>query len=71
VKEFRGRCEAMMQSPHAERDELDFVFKFRSGDRFAHIVFAWDPKANILTILIDLMGDHVDHAQRSAAIWRG
>lgn len=70
VQEFRGRCEEMMQSPLPERDELDFVFRFRSGDRLAHLVFSWDPHAGRLTILVDLMGDRADHAQRAAAIWR-
>lgn len=71
VQEFRGRCEEMMRSPHAERDELDFLFRFRTGDRLAHLVFSWDPHAGRLTILIDLMGDRVDHAARAAASWRG
>lgn len=70
VQEFRGRCEEMMRSPHAERDELDFLFRFRAGDRLAHLVFSWDPHAGRLTILIDLMGDRADHAARSAACWR-
>lgn len=70
VQEFRGRCEEMMLSPLPVRDELDFVFRFRSGDRLAHLVFSWDPHAGRLTILIDLMGDKTDHAQRAAASWR-
>ena len=71
VREFRGRCEEMMQSPTPVRDELDFVFRFRSGDRLAHLVFSWDPSADRLTILVDLMGDRADHAARAAACWRG
>ncbi len=70
VQGFRGRCEQMLQSPHSQRDELDFVFRFRTGDRLAHLVFSWDPNAGRLTILVDLMGDEADHAARTAASWR-
>lgn len=70
VQEFRGRCEEMMRSRLPERDELDFLFRFRTGDRLAHLVFSWDPHAGRLTILIDLMGDRANHAQRAAASWR-
>lgn len=70
VKEFRGRCEELMRSPHNERDELDFLFKFRAGDRLAHLVFVWDPHVRCLSILLDLMGERAEHARRSAAVWR-
>ena len=71
VREFRGRCEQMLGSAHVERDELDFIFKFRGGDRYAHLVFSWDPRCQRLAILIDLMGDAGDHADRIAERWRG
>lgn len=69
VQEFRGRAEEMMRSSHALREELDFVFHFKTGSRYAHIVFVWDPGSQRLTILVDLMGDEADHAQRCADRW--
>lgn len=70
VREFRGRVEQMIGTGHSVRDELDFVFRFRSGDRLAHLVFAWDEAERCLTILVDLMGDRAEHGDRCASGWR-
>lgn len=70
VVEFRGRVEQMMARNESSRDELDFVFRFRTGDRFVHLVFTWDAPAQRLTILVDLLGDPADHEARCRETWR-
>ncbi|MFK7741483.1 MAG: PAS domain-containing protein [Planctomycetota bacterium] len=69
VREFRGAVEAMMADPEAARDELHFVFRFHSGDRLAHLVFAWDSDAGRMTILVDMLGDPADHEARCDTVW--
>ncbi|MCA8950019.1 MAG: PAS domain-containing protein [Planctomycetes bacterium] len=70
VREFQGRFEEMRRSPNSCREELDFVFHFATGDRYAHLVFLWDPEAGRLMILADLMGSPSNHSARANAIWR-
>ncbi|MCA8974922.1 MAG: PAS domain-containing protein [Planctomycetes bacterium] len=69
VHEFQGRFAAMTRSPTPCREELDFVFRFASGDRYAHLVFVWSPRHARLMILADLLGDPREHSRRVAATW--
>ncbi|MGE3173188.1 MAG: PAS domain-containing protein [Planctomycetota bacterium] len=55
VREFHGRFVEMTAQPTPARDELDFLFRFRSGDRYAHLDMRWHPERQRFVVLVELL----------------
>lgn len=54
VYEFQGRFDRLVQRGAPAREELDFLFAFKTGERLASISMNWDPSRRRVTMLVDL-----------------